>query len=83
MQHNNDAKSNKNESQRWCKKITYSCLFQRKEKECIRKMMQYIEEMHQNNDADHDEIPFSFKERVYQEEIDIKMHQNSDAILVD
>ena len=48
-----------------------------------RKMMQYIEEMHQNNDADHDEIPFSFKERVHQEEIDIKMHQNSDAILVD
>lgn len=46
-------------------------------------MMQYIEEMHQNNDADHDEIPFSFKERVRQEEIDIKMHQNSDAILVD
>lgn len=39
--------------------------------------------MHQNNDADHDEIPFSFKERVHQEEIDIKMHQNSDAILVD
>lgn len=46
-------------------------------------MMQYIEEMHQNNDADYDEIPFSFKERVHQEEIDIKMHQNSDAILVD
>ena len=39
--------------------------------------------MHQKDDADHDEIPFSFKERVYQEEIDIKMHQNSDAILVD
>lgn len=54
MHHNNDARSNKNESQRWCKKITYLCLFQRKEKECIRKMMQYIEEMHQNNDADHD-----------------------------
>lgn len=35
-------------------------------------MMQYIEEMYQNNDADHDEIPFSFKERVHQEEIDIK-----------
>ena len=67
MHHNNDAKSNKNESQRWCKKITYSCLFQRKEKECIRKMMWYIEEMHQNNDADHDEsvglVPrFSLKE---------------------
>lgn len=46
-------------------------------------MMQYIEEMYQNNDADHDEIPFSFKERVHQEEIDIKMHQSSDAILVD
>lgn len=43
----------------------------------------YRRKMHQNNDADHDEIPFSFKERVYQEEIDIKMHQNSDAILVD
>jgi len=56
MHHNNDAKSNKNESQRWCKKITHLCLFQRKEKECIRKMMQYIEEMHQNNDADHDEL---------------------------
>lgn len=39
--------------------------------------------MHQKDDADHDEIPFSFKERVRQEEIDIKMHQNSDAILVD
>lgn len=51
MHHNNDAKSNKNESQRWCKKITYLCLFQRKEKECIRKMMQYIEEKHQNSDA--------------------------------
>ncbi len=61
MHHNNDAKSNKNESQRWCKKITYSCLFQRKEKECIRKMMQYIEEMHQNNDADHDENHFLLK----------------------
>lgn len=39
----------------------------KKRKECIRKMMQYIEEMHQNNDADHDEsvglVPlFSLKE---------------------